>query len=158
MQRSAGRFQPYARRPDVRAAQPQPVQPAQQPLIAPAYSVADLPVPPKPHGEVNAAPFFDLPGKTKRSPIDRIASAIGLTLACLLPLLTAALAWRQRDALRAAILPLLLDESAADIVQWIVYIVLSLLAALVSALPGLWTLCAARRPAPRGKRHSAARK
>lgn len=71
---------------------------------------------------------------------------IGGALLGLLPLLTALLAWRQHDALAAALLPLLLDAGASDGVETLVYIALALMAVLLAALPGLWTLLLSGRP------------
>lgn len=71
---------------------------------------------------------------------------IGGALLGLLPLLTALLAWRQHDALAAALLPLLLDAGASDGVETLVYIALALIAVLLAALPGLWTLLLSGRP------------
>lgn len=65
----------------------------------------------------------------------------GSLLAILLPLLVLLLAWRQYDAISSFLLPLFFADAAAlsNWVRYPVYIVLALLAALVSALPGLWT-------------------
>lgn len=154
-QRVSGRFQAHQRR----AAMPPPEAPLppSQPVVSPAQAVSE-PVRQRPaRAEFYAPPPFD-PPKLRRSPIERLSVAIGASLLILLPLLTAAFAWRQYDALSAALIPLLLAEDAASIVKIILYVVLSLIAALLSALPGLFALLAARRPLPRGIKHSSARK
>ena len=65
-------------------------------------------------------------------------------LMILLPVLTALFAWRQYDAVKAALIPLLLGSDAKGWMEIAVYCILSLIAVLVSFLPGLWTLLLAR--------------
>ena len=72
------------------------------------------------------------------------AKCVGIMLMILLPVLTALFAWRQYDAVKAALIPLLLGSDAKAWMEIAVYCILSLIAVLVSFLPGLWTLLLAR--------------
>ncbi len=65
---------------------------------------------------------------------------IGWLLVILLPVLTGLLFWRQYDALRAALVPLLVDANAAEVWQILCYAGFALIAVLLSTLPGLRTL------------------
>ena len=87
--------------------------------------------------------------RMQKRPFSGLGRMVGGLLLALLPLLTALLAWRQHDALAAALLPLLLDEAAGDGVRMAVYIALALTAVLVAALPGLWTLLLSGKPPKR---------
>lgn len=152
-QRSAGRFQTHAHRPAQRAIDA--TRPP-QPVVAQAQPVAET-APRRPRADGYTPPPLNLQ-KAARSSLERLSLVFGFILSILLPLLTAALAWRQYDVLRQALIPLLLPESAADIVKIILYTALSLIAVLLSALPGLWTLLASRPSLSRGIRHTATRK
>ena len=91
------------------------------------------------------APDMDPPRpKRRRRPAAALARFVGAVLTVLLPLLTALLAWKQYDALCPALTGLLLPEGAADGLRIGCYAVFALAAVLLSFLPGLWTLLAAR--------------
>ena len=67
---------------------------------------------------------------------------LGRVLAIVMSALTLLLAWRQYDAVSAAVLGLIFDDLAAlsAFVKLLIYIPLALAAAAIAALPGLWTL------------------
>ena len=67
---------------------------------------------------------------------------LGRVLAIVMAVLTLLLAWRQYDAVSAAVLGLIFDDLAAlsAFVKLLIYIPLALAAAAIAALPGLWTL------------------
>ena len=67
---------------------------------------------------------------------------LGRVLAIVMAALTLLLAWRQYDAVSAAVLGLIFDDLAAlsAFVKLLIYIPLALAAAAIAALPGLWTL------------------
>lgn len=68
------------------------------------------------------------------------AKIIGWLLLILLPVLTGLLFWRQYDVLRAALVPLLVDQDAAEVWQILCYAGYALIAVLLATLPGLRTL------------------
>ena len=68
------------------------------------------------------------------------ARIIGTLLCILLPALAGILAWRQYGVLSQALVPLFLDSSAKDWAWIAVYAGLCLTTALITLLPGLWTL------------------
>lgn len=84
-----------------------------------------------------------------KRPFALLGRIIGGALLVLLPLLAALLAWRQHDALSSALLPLLLDAGTSAPVESLVYIAMALIAVLLAALPGLWTLLLSGRPPKR---------
>lgn len=86
------------------------------------------------------------------SPLAVLGRIAGWLLLILLPLTLGAFAWRQYDAVSQAVLPLLLDETAAEAASLLCYIALAVTAGLLAMLPGLWTLLLCRRP-PRRDRH-----
>ena len=127
--RSAGRFgsaptlntrQPVAEQPQL---QPQPAVPGYQPLHTYPQN--------KPAQKRAQPPARCMQGFGK---------VVGWALLILLPVLTGLLFWRQYDALRAALVPLLLDADAAQVWQIMCYIGYALIALLLSTLPGLRTL------------------
>lgn len=81
------------------------------------------------------------------------ARIVGMLLCIGLPLLVAAIAWGQYEALSAALVPLFLKGSSPEWTKMVVYIVLCLFAVLLSLLPGLWTLL--KIPSKRCKREEA---
>lgn len=80
------------------------------------------------------------PSKPSRSFLSGLTGGIGGLLAVLPPILICLFAWRQYDALSRAVLPLLLGEDASAALSIACYVALTALAALLCALPGLWTL------------------
>ena len=98
------------------------------------------------------APISYLPPEEARpplpppSPLMILGRIVGWLLMILLPLGLAAFAWRQYDAVSRAVLPLLLDEGAAEAVSLLCYVALAVAAGLLAMLPGLWTLLLCRRP------------
>lgn len=136
--RAAGRFssnQHGARTPRVTSASDPS---SAQPPARGGYSLPETGVQPRP---------------PKRSPVIVMARFAGILLATLLPVLTVLLSWRQSDALKHALLPLLLPTGTPEWQGTVCYIVLAFIAALLSLLPGLWTLLLARRslPPPRNR-------
>ena len=73
------------------------------------------------------------------------ARLVGVVLCVLLPVLTLALAWQQREILLPVLTPLFTGTKAPDWLNWTCYGVLSLTAALLALLPGLWTLLLNKR-------------
>lgn len=67
---------------------------------------------------------------------------LGRVLAIVMAALTLLLAWRQYDAVSAAVLGLIFDDldALSAFVKLLIYIPLALAAAAIAALPGLWTL------------------
>ncbi len=70
---------------------------------------------------------------------------VGGLLCVLLPIMTLLLAWRQREILFPVLIPLFTGPEAPAWLNWTCYGVLSLTAALLALLPGLWTLLLNRR-------------
>ena len=70
---------------------------------------------------------------------------VGGLLCVLLPAMTLALAWQQREILFPVLTPLFTGPEAPDWLNWTCYGLLSLAAALLALLPGLWTLLLNRR-------------
>ena len=71
---------------------------------------------------------------------------VGGLLCVLLPAITLALAWQQRETLFSVLTPLFTGTEAPDWLNWTCYGALSLTAALLALLPGLWTLLLNARP------------
>ena len=65
---------------------------------------------------------------------------VGDVLCVLLPAMTLLLAWQQREIFRPVLAPLFTGAEAPDWLSGTCYGILSLAAALISLLPGLWTL------------------
>ncbi len=101
---------------------------------------------PSPSKSNYTLPDTDMPRQPRRPLV--LARVSGTLLSILLPVFTLLLSWRQRDALRQALLPLLLPAGAPAWLEWICYGILTLTAVLLALLPGLWTLLLARRPLP----------
>ncbi len=161
--RSAGRFasgsrptqgplpQGASQMPVVTAARPTRVE--QPPLTRPEPS-REQPVSRTPYA--NAAPRprrQDAPDMETR-PVSRrgaVTVLIGGMLCVLLPLVCALIAWRQYGALSPVLLSLFFAEDAAlpDILKTTIYAVLTLVAVLVSLIPGLWTVAFGRMSARR---------
>ncbi len=72
----------------------------------------------------------------------RFLMIAGTLLSVMLPLVVLLLAWRQHTVLSGALLSLFFADPASlpGYVSLPIYVVLALLAALLSALPGFWTL------------------
>lgn len=138
--RAAGRFNASAPQRQSR--------PAQAPIMSYPHSQSEtvpLHSPAPSRGEYQAPPQEPARQKQRKpSLLLRFSRVSGMLLSVLLPVLTALLAWRRYDALSSALLPLLLGDGAAEWMKIALYAVLSFLAALVSLLPGLWTLLFAR--------------
>ena len=70
---------------------------------------------------------------------------VGVLLCVLLPVTALALAWQQRDVLFPLLTPLFTGPEAPAWLNWTCYGALSLAAALLALLPGLWTLLLNKR-------------
>ena len=81
-------------------------------------------------------------GSGKRGGLARLAGGL---LCVLLPVLTLVLSWQQRETLLPVLAPLFAGQEAPDWLNWTCYGILSLAAALVALLPGLWTLLLNRK-------------
>lgn len=140
--RSAGRFAASApegvRAPRVTGASLQPHAEARRP--APAYQppATDMP-----------------PARPPRRPLMALARLTGGLLCLLLPLTVLLLAIMQFDVLSPALVSLFLGADTAKGWQMLCYGLLTLLALLLSLLPGLWTLLLC---APRPAHHRRVRK
>lgn len=75
----------------------------------------------------------------------RLVRLAGGLLCVLLPVMTLLLSWQQREILRPVLASLFVGQEAPEWLNWTCYGVLSLAAALVALLPGLWTLLLNRR-------------
>ncbi len=75
----------------------------------------------------------------------RLARLTGCLLCVLLPVMTILLSWQQREILRPVLAPLFTGSEAPEWLGWTCYGILSLAAALVALLPGLWTLLLNKR-------------
>ena len=74
-----------------------------------------------------------------------LARLVGVLLCVLLPLLTVLLAWQQKEVLLPVLTPLFTGPDAPAWLSWTCYGALSLTAALLALLPGLWTLLLNKR-------------
>ncbi len=81
-----------------------------------------------------------------------LGKVVGWLLLVLLPVLAGLFAWRQYDALSAALVPLLLDAAAPEWARLAAYIGLALVALLLCTLPGLHTLMRCQRRPRRAKK------
>lgn len=91
---------------------------------------------------------YQPPEENVRAPRQKkggLARLVGVVLCVLLPILTLVLAWQQRELLRPVLAPLITGAEAPDWLSWTCYGLLSLTAALIALLPGLWTLLLNRR-------------
>ena len=70
---------------------------------------------------------------------------LSILLCVLLPVMTLLLSWQQREILRPVLASLFVGQEAPEWLNWTCYGVLSLAAALVALLPGLWTLLLNKR-------------
>ena len=138
--RSAGRFgsAPQQRRmqstPAPRVTTPAPREQREQDMMPRSAVRGEYPV-----------PEMDPPRpKRVRRPAVALAKIVGTLLCVLLPILTGLLAWRQYGVLYPALTGLLVAEDTAAWQGMACYITLSVLAGLLSLLPGLWTLLFAR--------------
>ena len=136
--RAAGRFGS--------APQQRPSQPSQPPVVSvPGVQQEPAPVSRPSRNGYQMPETGVRPQKEKKKAfVPRLAGFVGVLLMVLLPVLTALLAWRQHDTLSKALVPLLLGNGRAEWIGIVVYCVLSLIAVLLSVLPGLWTLLLAR--------------
>ena len=75
----------------------------------------------------------------------RLARLTGGALCALLPVMVLVLAWQQREILRPVLAPLFTGAEAPEWLGWACYGILSLAAALIALLPGLWTLLLNRK-------------
>ncbi|MBR4331450.1 MAG: hypothetical protein IKP72_02100 [Clostridia bacterium] len=75
----------------------------------------------------------------------RLARLTGGALCVLLPVMVLVLAWQQREILRPVLTPLFTGAEAPEWLSWACYGILSLAAALIALLPGLWTLLLNRK-------------
>lgn len=117
---------------------------------APRVTHASESVPPRRRmPESYQPPEMQMRSRPPKRPFALLGRIIGGALLGLLPLLTALFAWRQHDALSSALLPLLLDAGTSAPVENLVYIAMALIAVLLAALPGLWTLLLSGRPPKR---------
>ena len=83
--------------------------------------------------------------RAARGKSGRLARLTGGALCVLLPVMILALAWQQREILRPVLAPLFTGADAPEWLGWTCYGILSLAAALIALLPGLWTLLLNRR-------------
>ncbi len=128
--RPAGRFgSAPQRRPEMDSA----------PRVIPAQPVqTQEPAPP-----ASARSEYQPPEESVRAPRKRGGTPTRLAgglLCVLLPALTLALAWQQREILLPVLTPLFTGPDAPDWLKWGCYGALALSAALLALLPGLWTL------------------
>ncbi|MBR0218829.1 MAG: zinc ribbon domain-containing protein [Clostridia bacterium] len=121
--RAAGRF--GSAPPRVTAAAPQMQEPSSNGSIRTGY---------QPPEENARAP------RAARGKSGRLARLVGVLLCVLLPAMTLLLSWQQREILRPVLASLFVGQEAPEWLNWTCYGVLSLAAALVALLPGLWTL------------------
>ena len=75
----------------------------------------------------------------------RLVRLAGGLLCVLLPVLTLLLSWQQRETLLPVLAPLFTGPEAPEWLNWTCYGILSLAAALIALLPGLWTLLLNKR-------------
>ena len=138
--RAAGRF----------GSAPQRMEPPQEPARAPRVSAprtpgTDYALPARNYRARENAPEPEAPPRPRRGFLLCLGRMIGWALLLLLPLLCAALAWRQAAILRPLLSGLLLGAEAADLPAALCYAALAFLAALLCALPGLWTLLLSKK-------------
>ena len=114
------------------------------PRVTPAQTVpAQDPLPPSPVLSAYQPPEEKACAPRKKS--GGGARLIGGLLCVLLPAMALLLAWQQREILRLALTPLFTGPDAPDWLSWTCYGALSLAAALLAMLPGLWTLLLNKR-------------
>ena len=89
-------------------------------------------------------PFGGKP-RRKRNGAEKLARFAGTLLCVLLPVLTLALSWAQRETLLSALPPLILGEDGPAWLAWGIWGAFTLAGAFLSLLPGLWTLLLNRR-------------
>lgn len=77
---------------------------------------------------------------------------VGWALLILLPVLTALLAWRQYDVLNGVLVPLLVENDAAEALKMGCYIGFAVIAVLLSMLPGMHTLLLCSKSPPKRKK------
>ena len=139
-QRAAGRFAPPAQPRTGRTASPprvgMPAQPQKPERTDAAPSVS--------RGGYQAPDLYAEPRRKRRSPLAAFARVLGAALLILLPLLVLVLAVARYEILAAAFVPFLTGAEGRPFLGVICYILLSLTAVLLSALPGLWTLLLAK--------------
>ena len=128
--RAAGRFGSAPPRVRAAAAAPQMQEPAPNGGIRTGY---------QPPEENVRAP------RAARGKSGGLARLVGGLLCVLLPVVILVLAWQQREILRPVLAPLFTGAEAPEWLGWTCYGILSLAAALVALLPGLWTLLLSRR-------------
>lgn len=139
--RAAGRFGSAPQRAEA------PLQePARAPRVsAPRAPGAEYAVPARNYHARENEPAPEAPPRPRLGLVRRLGYIIGWALLLSLPLLCAALAWRQAPALRPLLAGLLLGPEHAELAASLCYAALALPAALLCALPGLWTLLLAKR-------------
>ncbi len=136
MVRAAGRFGSAPQQQSGAGSAPPRVTPAQPAAVQEA-------LPPSP-----ALSGYQPPEEKARAPQKKSgggARLAGGLLCVLLPAMALLLAWQQRELLRPVLTPLFTGPDAPDWLSWTCYGVLSLAAALLALLPGLWTLLLNRR-------------
>ena len=136
--RAAGRFASApVQRPAVWSAQPPAV------TQAPRRQANEAPAPPR--GAAQPQSASAPPKRKKGNVLSAFARFVGMALLILLPLLTAALAYRQYESLSALLSPLLAGDPLPKGAQLGCYLAFAIAAVLLSALPGLWTLLLAKK-------------
>ena len=134
--RANGRFSSNVRQ-GYRAAQPPRVTaPVQVPEQKPAPASARAP-------ERAPERYEEEPPEEKSA--HGFSRLVGGLLCFLLPALTALLAWRQQEVLRAVVTPLWTGLDAPAWMEWACFGGVTLAALLLSLLPGLWTLLLAHK-------------
>ena len=123
--RAAGRFGSAPPRVMAAATAPQMQEPVRSDAVRSGYQ------PPEENIRAPRAP---------RRKGGRLARLVGGLLCVLLPVLILVLAWQQREILRPVLTPLFTGAEAPEWLGWTCYGILSLAAALMALLPGLWTL------------------
>ena len=140
--RAAGRFASPPQRPQQRISRP--AQPPRVTAPSPLQETAEAPAAPA-RGGYQAPEFRASKPRRRRAPLLILSRWVGGILCLALPALTLLLAWRQRQTLFSVLTPLLLGPDAPAWQGWTAFGVLALTGALLSLLPGLWTLLLARR-------------
>ena len=133
--RAAGRFgsapqQHSGMSPAPRVTAAQPAQASEQPQPSPSRS------------------GYQPPEENVRAPRRKgggFSQLVGVLLCVLLPVMTLLLAWQQRETLFSVLTPLFTGTEAPEWLNWTCYGVLTLAAALLALLPGLWTLLLNRK-------------
>ena len=115
---------------------------------APRVTVAQPVSPQEPAPADPVRSGYQPPEENARAPRRKgggFSRLVGGMLCVLLPVIVLALAWQQREILFPLLTPLFTGPDAPAWLGWTCYGALSLTAALLALLPGLWTLLLNRR-------------